>query len=217
MIHPAITINLRNRENSEMSILRMKYLVALIGITAALSVIFLGIFGCSSNGSTPVDGEPVPFRADGVISSGEYDHQQKYGDYELFWRSNNTTISIGMKAKATGFVAVAVQPGTLMKDADIILGMVEDGKTEIHDMYSTGDFGPHPEDITLGGTNDISVFGGTEEGGYTIIEFQRNLITNDEYDHPITSGVTKIIWAYGQSDQVQIQHSTRGYGEIIID
>jgi hypothetical protein len=200
-----------------MSILRMNYSVALIGTIAALSVISLGIVGCSSNESTPGDGEPVPFQADGVISSGEYDHQQEYGDYELFWRSDNTTISIGMRAKATGFVAVAVQPGTLMKDADIILGLVEDGKTEIYDMYSTGDFGPHPEDITLGGTNDISVFGGTEEGGYTIIEFQRDLITNDEYDHPITSGVNKIIWAYSQSDQVQIQHSTRGYGEITID
>jgi len=166
---------------------------------------------------TPGNGGSVPFQADGIISSGEYDHQQKYGDYELFWKSNNTTISIGMRAKATGFVAVAIQPGTLMKDADIILGLVKDGKTEIHDMYSTGNFGPHPEDITLGGTNDISVFGGKEEGGYTIIEFQRDLMTNDEYDHQITSGINKIIWAYSQSDEIQIQHSTRGYGEIVID
>ncbi len=167
--------------------------------------------------TTPDEGASRPFQADGVISQGEYGHQEVYGDYELFWRNDGTTLSMGMKAKTTGFVAVAIQPGSQMKNADIILGLVRDGVVEVYDLYSTGNFGPHPQDTELGGTNDVAVYGGREDGEYTIIEFQRAITTNDEYDHPINNGINKIIWAYSKSDDLQIKHSVRGYGEIIID
>ena len=151
---------------------------------------------------------------DGVISSGEYPNKNTYGDYEISWRSEEQFICIGLKVKTTGWVAVGIQPGLTMNNADIILGDISDGKVMIYDQYSTGNFGPHPPDEQLGGTNDILEFGGKEIAGYTIIEFKRALDTGDQYDRPLTKGSNKIIWSYGSDDQTQVKHINRGYGEI---
>ncbi len=159
----------------------------------------------------------VEFQADGIISPGEYKYQQKYGDYELYWFNDEENIYVGMKARTTGFVALGIQPGSGMLNADIIFSIVKDGQAEIYDMFSTGIWGPHPQDTALGGTTDITVFGGTEENGYTTIEFKRTLTTSDRYDNPLSKGNNTIIWAYGYSDDLNIQHSTRGYGVIVID
>jgi hypothetical protein len=105
-----------------------------------------------------------------------------------------------------------------MQNADIIFGVVTDGQASVYDMFSTGIWGPHPEDTELGGSSDISVFGGSETDGYTVIEFQRALDTGDaDYDHTLVPGDNSIIWAFGTGDSLTIQHSTRGSGSITID
>jgi hypothetical protein len=166
--------------------------------------------------TTPVSSAPQPiaWSADGVISSGEYTNINTYGDYEINWTSDEKYIYIGLKVKTSGWVALGIQPGTLMKNADMVLGFVSDNKTTVYDQFSTGDFGPHLSDTELGGTNDILDFGGQEVGGYTIIEFKRALDTGDKYDHPLLKGVNTIIWAYGSDDQSKIKHVSRGYGEL---
>ncbi|MBM3119074.1 MAG: hypothetical protein FJ006_05895 [Chloroflexi bacterium] len=157
---------------------------------------------------------PAEWTADGVISDGEYTKVAKYGDYEINWASDEEYIYIGLKVKTTGWVAVGTQPGTTMKDADMVLGFVSDGKATVYDIYSTGDFGPHPPDTELGGTNDILEFGGKEMGGYTIIEFKRLLDTGDKYDRPFSVGTNQIIWSYGSDDNSTIKHVNRGIGEL---
>jgi hypothetical protein len=101
-----------------------------------------------------------------------------------------------------------------MKNADMVFGIVKDGQVAVHDMFSTGDFGPHPLDTELGGTDDIIDFGGIEDGEYTVIEFQRALVTGDDYDNPLSAGENGIIWAYGSSDSLTFKHSNKGYGKI---
>jgi len=152
--------------------------------------------------------------SDGVIKVREYYGSSNYGDYTIHWRSDEQYVYIGMTVKTTGWIAMAVQPGSRMKDADMIFGFVKNGKVEVYDLYSTGNFGPHPPDTELGGTDDILVYGGKEEGGFTTIEFKRLLNTGDKYDISISKGVNKIIWAYGSNDSLTVKHSTRGYGEI---
>ena len=154
--------------------------------------------------------------ADGLLFPGEYLGEMKYGDYEIRWISDNQYIYIGMRAKTTGFVAVGIQPGRRMKDADIVLGYVEAGEATVNDLFSQGDFGPHPPDTELGGTNNIAQSGGGEEDGFTTIEFKRLLVTGDEYDIPLSPGVNKIIWAYGRDDLSSQTHVARGYGEITL-
>ena len=165
---------------------------------------------------TPMPTPPLEeeWSSDGIIKAREYYGSNNYGDYTIHWRSDEQYVYIGMNAKTTGWIAMAVQPGSRMKDADMIFGFVKDGKVEVYDLYSTGNFGPHPPDTELGGTDDILVYGGKEEGGFTTIEFKRLLNTGDKYDISISKGVNKIIWAYGLNDSLTVKHSTRGYGEI---
>ena len=138
------------------------------------------------------------------------------GDYELFWNSDTQHVYIGMKARTSGWVAMAIQPGSRMKDADMVFGYVEDGQVTVLDLYSTGDFGPHPPDIEQNGTDDIIEYGGTEADGYTTIEFKRALATGDRYDHDLSGGNNQIIWAFGSLDNFSMRHSQRGYGEIVL-
>ena len=154
--------------------------------------------------------------ADGVITEGEYDSQAKYADWEVFWSSDAQYVYIGLRAKTGGFVSLGIQPGTTMLNADIIFGYVVDGAVTLVDMHSTGAYGPHSPDTTLGGEDNIIASGGSQEGEYTTIEFQRALDTGDEYDKPLVSGANKIIWAYGPNDGMANMHSGRGYGEITL-
>jgi outer membrane protein assembly factor BamB len=158
----------------------------------------------------------ISFKADGLITPGEYLNSQIYGDYEVYWTNDEQYIYLALKAKTTGFVAMALQPGEKMKNADMFFGFVKDGKAEMYDLFSTGTFGPHPTDIELGGTNDILEFAGTESDGSTILELKRALKTPDKYDLEIQKGANKIIWSYGDSDSLDVKHRVRGYGEIII-
>ena len=198
--------------------------VRYVGISLLVTVLLATIStfcACSdetqppSSSQPPITQEPTePWSADGVIKAEEYAGNMQYGNYQVFWRSDDVYVYIGMKAKASGFVSFGSQPGSRMKDADIILGFVRDGEVVVEDMYSTGDFGPHPPDTELGGTNDILEFDGKEEGGFTIIEFKRALNTDDDYDRALSEGTNSIIWAYGSNDSLTTSHSARGYGEI---
>ncbi|MBM3133311.1 MAG: hypothetical protein FJZ95_09830, partial [Chloroflexi bacterium] len=159
---------------------------------------------------------PADWSADGIITEGEYAGSESRGAYAVFWRSDGQYIYVGMRAQTDGFVAVAIQPGSRMKNADIVFGFVKDGRPEVYDLFSTGAFGPHPQDTELGGTNDILEFGGSEGDGVTTIEFKRKLSTGDERDNGLSPGVNQILWSYGSDDSLTQRHTNRGYGEITL-
>jgi hypothetical protein len=163
----------------------------------------------STDNSTPPSSEETieEWVPDGVIDDGEYAASNSYDNYTICWRADDQYIYIGITAETTGWVAMAVQPGSKMKDADMVLGFVDGDETTVYDQYSTGTFGPHSSDAELGGTDDILDYGGSESGGLTTIEFKRALNTGDEYDLPFST-------AYGSSDNPESKHSARGYGEI---
>ncbi|MBN1189009.1 MAG: hypothetical protein JXA46_04590 [Dehalococcoidales bacterium] len=133
----------------------------------------------------------------------------------MHWLIDEQFVYIGIKAKTDGWVSVALQPGSRMKDSDMVIGFVENGKAEILDSYCTDNTGSHPEDTKLGGTNDIISGDGKEESGFTTIEFKRKLSTGDKYDISVNKGKNKIIWGYSTSDSPISKHTSRGYGEII--
>jgi len=169
---------------------------------------------------TPAEPEPEStprWFANGVIEADEYLGEMAYGDFEIHWRSDEQNIYIGMKAKTSGWISIAFQPGSRMKNADMVLGLVKNGETTVLDLFSTGDFGPHLPDDELGGTQNILESGGSEGSEFTIVEFKRALDTGDKYDIPISSGQNKIIWAYGSSDNITQKHAKRGYGEITLN
>ncbi|MFW6056275.1 MAG: DOMON domain-containing protein [Chloroflexota bacterium] len=198
-------------------------------VVALVAAVALGLSGCAQPDAPAGDGsrqEPpdeenstpsVEWTADGVITAGEYSGEMDKGTYLLYWSRLDDTVHMGIEAETEGWVAVGIQPGNAMQDADIIIGFVADAQVTVEDHYSTGRFGPHKPDTEQGGTNDILAFGGKEADGVTVIEFSRKLDTGDEYDNPLTAGATNaVIWAYGTADNTSLQHAPRGYGEIAL-
>jgi hypothetical protein len=161
-----------------------------------------------------VSGTKINWVADGVISEGEYGKNKSFGDYQISWSSDDSFIYIGMKAKTAGWVAVGFGPESMMKNADIVMGYIAEGKAQVDDTFSTGEFGPHPPDTQLGGTNDIIASAVKVDSGYTTVEFKRKFDTGDKYDKPVLKGTNKMIWACGSEPKATLKHLARGSGDI---
>ncbi len=158
----------------------------------------------------------VEWNPDGVISENEYDSQQQIGEVLIFTRIKGREIMMAVQAKTGGYISLGIDPEQFMKGADIIMMYVKDGKTYVEDMYSIGNFGPHPADTAQGGRQDIQVFGGSEAEGITTVEFKRKLNTGDKKDKPLKKGDNKIIWAIGYSDDITMKHIKRGSGTLVL-
>lgn len=163
----------------------------------------------------------VVWSADGIISEGEYAGSLAVGDglLTIYWRVDGEYLLMGLKGKTEGWVAIGFEPSTRMKDADIIFGWVyPNGTPVVLDLYSTGETGPHPPDSELGGRDDIVRYGGSEGGGYTVIEFKRKLNTGDDYDKVLEVGTdVHIIWAVGSSDSLNVKHFDKGSATLRLE
>jgi DOMON domain. len=158
--------------------------------------------------------------ADGVISKGEYEHAETFdnGNYQLFWTIFDDRIYVGLQGKTTGWVGIGLKPTQMMKDADIILAGIADEEVYWVDSFSTGNFGPHPADTELGGTDDIVNLSVTEEEGVTIVEFERALDTGDAYDAVLSPGdEVSFIRAMATDDDPAFKHDTpKGKGTVTL-
>ncbi|MFQ5979286.1 MAG: DOMON domain-containing protein [Candidatus Heimdallarchaeota archaeon] len=157
---------------------------------------------------------------DGTISEDEYKFHWEFsgGHYTLFWEIVDDSIFIGIEGKTVGWVALGIDPEVRMKGADMIFAWVDDQDNVIlKDAFSTGVTGPHPEDNdTVGGEPNISNFAGSQESTTTIIEFERDLTTNDTKGDkaiPPEENVD-ILWAVGSSDDWDAIHNYRGKARV---
>jgi hypothetical protein len=156
---------------------------------------------------------------DGVIGANEYPNliTADGGNFSLSWSFDGENVSFGMSVDTTGWVGLGIDPTNAMQDADMAVGWVgADGSLTLQDAFSTGPYGPHPPDVALGGKNDIIESAGRESGGVTVIEFSRPLEAGDEFDKAVTpGGDTALIWAYGESDDVEAGHVHRGIAQLL--
>jgi hypothetical protein len=157
---------------------------------------------------------------DGVIDPGEYPFSAGYDDggFTVSWITEGDTAVFAVSAAAGGWIALGLEPVNAMEGADMLIGWVTAaGDATVLDCYATGPFGPHPPDITLGGSSDLLDAAGTESGGRTVLEFSRKLSTGDGYDKDIpAAGSLRIIWAYGEEDLPDTLHTARGIGTLEI-
>ncbi|MEE9192697.1 MAG: DOMON domain-containing protein [Candidatus Aerophobetes bacterium] len=147
---------------------------------------------------------------DGIVEEQEYPQKLELekGMFNISWKNDREFLYMALKAKTIGWIAIGFEPTSRMKDADMIFGWVEDGQTTLLDLYSTGSTGPHPPDLELGGTDDILEFEGSEEDGYTTIEFKRKMDTGDKYDKVLVPGQTlNFIWAMASLDSFNRKHN----------
>lgn len=149
-------------------------------------LIVMLVLGCGSGAS-----------ADAVVEQSEQGKTITVDDFEMSWVISGNQMEITMTAPTTGWVSVGFDPSAAMKDADIIIGYVDDGDVHLRDDWGDGHISHRP-DTYLGGTDDATAVFGSEEDGVTSITFRIPMDSGDQYDKVLMEGVTvKVILAYG--------------------
>ncbi len=140
--------------------------------------------------------------------AGDYQHSVVSKKMTFDWSVEGDMLAIKLTAPTKGWVAIGFNPSKKMKDANIIIGYVKNGKVSIFD-----EFGTHPtkhgKDSKKGGSDNITVVGGSEEGKTTTIEFKIPINSGDTLDGKLdVNGETTVILAYGPDrDSVRIKHT----------
>ncbi|XP_074662891.1 uncharacterized protein LOC141915303 [Tubulanus polymorphus] len=124
------------------------------------------------------------------------DPEKKYlleWKYEQTERNGSGKVTFRVTVQTTGYVGFGLSRNGGMKGADIVIGWVHDGKTQIYDMHGVGNSIPKLDKVT-----NWKLLNGKEENGFTQLTFCRHIDTCDnEGDLPIESGAQTMIYAYG--------------------
>ena len=139
------------------------------------------------------------------------------GQMSLQWKILNAQdLEIILSAPTTGWVSVGFDPSSRMKDANFILCAVVSGAVTLSDDFRTDSFS-HAPDITLGGTEDVSIVGGTETADQTEVQFTIPLDSGDAFDKVLSSGnVYTVLLAYGATDSFSTKHEYRTSTQITL-
>ena len=131
------------------------------------------------------------------VHAGTYDHEVEGKNMTFSWKIDGDTLHGKMTAKTKGWVAVGFNPSKKMKDANYILGYFKDGEAKVVDHFGNKATG-HSADKKLGGSEDVTLVGGSEENGFTTIEFTIPMNSTDQYDSVLAKdGDTKLLLAHG--------------------
>jgi len=144
------------------------------------------------------------------LAAVEYDRVIRLKDMSLEWRLDGDRIHVRVTAWTAGWVAVGFNPADRMEDANIIIGYVMNGRTEIQDHFGVRPQ-QHLSDAANGGRNDLTASGGSEAHGRTSLWFTLPLESGDANDGRIDpQKPTKVILAYGPDrDNVSSRHVFR--------
>ena len=185
--------------------------------------------GCIQPKEAPVVVETIAvgeWKADGIVGESEYSRsmllqapaRQGYsgGDMEVSWKNDEEYLYLALNGSTDGWLSIGFDPLEWMKNSDIILASVQGSTATVLDEYCTGNYGPHIEDTLLGGTSDITEFGGSKGAGRTVMELKRKLDTGDRFDKAFSPGQTiSIIWALSENPDISLKHNV-AYGEGIM-
>jgi hypothetical protein len=131
------------------------------------------------------------------LHAAGYQHSLTVDKMTFDWNIEGENLAIKLSAPTTGWVGIGFHPTDMMKDADIIIGFVKDGKVEISDQFGNQPT-QHVPDIQRGGKDNVTVIGGSETGTTTTLEFSIPLQSGDPNDGVIDpKGDTLVMLAYG--------------------
>lgn len=140
----------------------------------------------------------------------DYDFENKVKDMSFSWKVDGNDLKVKISGKTTGWVGIGFNPSSKMKDANYVLGYVKDGKAEITDEVGDSETS-HKSDDDMGGSSNVTLVGGNEEGGVTTIEFSMPLNSGDKADTVIDpAGETVVLLAFGgKRDSFKSKHKYR--------
>ena len=144
------------------------------------------------------------------VYAASYDHEIAAQKMTFSWKVDGSNLNVKLSAPTKGWVGIGFNPSKEMKDAKYVLGYVKDGKPILSDDFGTGDT-KHEAVEDLGGKSDLSLVGGTEEGGVTTIEFTLPLVSKDTKGGTIDPAAdTVVLLAYGpDQDSFKMKHKFR--------
>lgn len=143
----------------------------------------------------------------GNLEAADYKHTLTVDKMTFDWSVIGENLAVKLTAPTTGWVAIGFHPTDMMKDANIIIGMVKDGKVEISDDFGTQPT-QHGPDTKRDGQENVTVVGGIETGNTTTLEFSIPLNSGDPNDGIINPKAdTVIMLAYGPDrDSIKLKH-----------
>ncbi len=199
----------------------MRGLASACGVACLVLLAGLALQAAPARGA----GQAMPFQkpltasVDGAISPGEYpgSFTDATTGMEVDWGQDGTNMTVGLVSPGLGWAAIGFGPqGALMDGSNVIIGYVAGGATAISDEFGVG--WEHHADTSLGGTNDILAYAGSESGGHTVLEFRFPLVTADPHDTPLRPGRTySMILAYSDTaDDFVTIHTAASFSEITV-
>lgn len=198
----------------------LRYMRDALALVASCFVLF-SLAGCGgSQAAQTASNNQIPeliWQGDGIINPKEYSHKQVFGDLIVHSRLDGEYACFGLQAPAKGWVALGFGSEGKMKNADILIFTIRNGKLTGEDSYSASSGGPHPTDLSQGGTNDILDLAGGEKDGLITIEFKRKLRTGDPHDNDLRPGSNTIIWALGSNFKLNSRHLQQGTSTLILE
>ena len=198
----------------------LRYMRDALALVASCFVLF-SLAGCGgSQAAQTASNNQIPeliWQGDGIINPKEYSHKQVFGDLIVHSRLDGEYACFGLQAPAKGWVALGFGSEGKMKNADILIFTLRNGKVEGENSFSSSPRGPHPADLSQGGTNDILELTGSEKDGVMTVEFKRKLRTGDPYDKDLQPGNNTIIGALGSNFKIASRHLQQGTGTLVLE
>ncbi|ODN04974.1 DBH-like monooxygenase protein 1 [Orchesella cincta] len=128
--------------------------------------------------------------------------------YFLEWNVDwiRKQVLFNVSVATSGWVGIGLSKDGTMKNADIVIaGVSFNGKPYISDFHTDCD-----RNLLLDAKQDWRLLGARETLGRTSLQLSRPIDTCDSDDHPITEDLLSIIWAYGETDQLEYHNDNRG-------
>ena len=160
--------------------------------------------------------QPAVTSSDSSGNSSAYPKKVSSAGMNFEWTVNGNSLQCKLSAPTSGWVAVGFNPSTIMKDANIIIGYVNNGQASIRDDFGSTMF-VHEDDTAIGGTDNITDKKGTENNGTTEISFTIPLDSGDSKDQKLVAGQScKVIFSYGPEDNFTSMHARTGKANITL-
>ncbi|XP_067274110.1 DBH-like monooxygenase protein 2 homolog [Pseudorasbora parva] len=119
------------------------------------------------------------------------------------------TILFELTVNTSGWVGFGFSPKGGMTGADIVIGGVGPKGSYFTDRHAVGNSIP-----VVDQQQNYKLLSLNESDGKTVLKFQRSIKSCDENDLTITNLPMKLIYAYGQSDDIVYHNNRRGTKEV---